>query len=255
MLDFALITTFFLVFIRMASFVFSCPIYAIPGIPPLVKAGLSFILAILVTPLVQSAALDFPGGLWGFSLAVISEVGVGLAIGFVCTLVFNVVKMAGQMMDFQIGFAMSAVIDPLSGSMNTLVAKLLHFLALVMFLNMDGHHALIRALVRSFEIVPLTAAGINGQVTLVVLRIFTDTFAMAVQIAAPIIAVLIITDLAMGLIGKTAPAMNIFMLGFPLKIAVGVLCLATLMPAFASVFKMLFDTLQKDLFLLMKGLA
>ncbi|RYD03091.1 hypothetical protein N752_22020 [Desulforamulus aquiferis] len=221
----------------------------------MVKAGLSFILAVLVTPLVQPAPIEFPGGMWGFLLAVMSEVGVGLALGLVCTFVFNVVKIAGQMMDFQIGFAMSAVMDPMTGGMNTLVGKFLHFLTLVVFLNIDGHHMLIRALVSSFEMVPLTAAGINGPVTLLVLRIFTDTFALAVQIAAPIIAVLVITDLSMGLIGKTAPQMNIFMLGFPLKIAVGVSCLAILMPAFASIFKMLFDTLQKDLFMLMKGLA
>ncbi|MCL5780218.1 MAG: flagellar type III secretion system protein FliR [Firmicutes bacterium] len=255
MLNLDFITVFFLVFIRMASFVFSCPLYAVPGIPPLVKAGLSFILAVLVTPLVQPPSLEFPGGMWGFGLAVFSEVGVGLALGLVCTFVFNVVKIAGQLLDFQIGFAMSAVMDPLSGSMNTLISKFLFFMTLVLFMNVDGHHALIRALIKSYEMVPLTAAGINGEVTLLIIRIFTDTFALAMQICAPVVAILVITDLAMGLIGKTAPQLNIFLLGFPLKIAVGVSSLAILLPALTSVFKYLFDTLQKDLLLLMKGLA
>lgn len=255
MLDYDLLITFFLVFIRMVSFIASCPLYAVPGIPGLVKAGLSFILAVLVTPMVEPSNLNFPGGLWGFGLAVISEVGMGLALGLVCTFVFSAVKMAGQMLDFQIGFAMSVVMDPLTGSMNTLLSRFLHFMTLVLFFNIDGHHSLIRALVKSYELVPLTTAGISGEATLLVIRIFTDTFAIAVQICAPVVAVLVITDLAMGLIGKTAPQMNIFMLGFPLKIAVGVTCLAIILPSFTSVFRILFDTLQKNLLLLMKGLA
>ncbi|WP_003544037.1 flagellar biosynthetic protein FliR [Desulfotomaculum nigrificans] len=255
MLDLTLITTFFLVFMRMVSFTFACPLYAIPGIPPLVKAGLSFILAILITPMVKPVSADLPGGLWGFGLVVFSEVGVGLVLGLVCTFVFNVIRMAGQLLDFQIGFAMASVMDPLSGSVNTLVSRFLYFLTLVLFLNVDGHHVLIRALAKSYELVPLNAAGINGEVTLLIIRIFADTFALAVQICAPVVAVLVITDLAMGLVGKTAPQMNIFQLGFPLKIAVGVASLAILLPALTSVFKILFDTLEKDLYLLMKGLA
>lgn len=255
MLNIALITTFFLVFIRMLSFIFSCPLYALPGIPPLVKAGLSFILALIVTPLVEPAATQFPGGLWGFALVVLSEVGVGLALGLVCTFIFSVIQIAGQLLDFQIGFAMAAVMDPLSGSMNTLVARFLYLMTLVLFMNVDGHHALIRALVKSYELVPLTSASINGDITLLIIRIFSDTFALAVQICAPVVAILVITDLAMGLIGKTAPQLNIFQLGFPLKIAVGVSSLAILLPALTTVFKYLFDMLQRDLLLLMKGLA
>ena len=255
MLNFTLLITFFLVFIRMVSFVFSCPLYAIPGIPPLVKAGLSFILAVLVTPVVQPVTSEIPGGLWGFGLVVFSEVGVGLALGLVCTFVFSVIKTAGQLLDFQIGFAMAALMDPLSGSMNTLVSRFLYFMTLVLFFNVDGHHSLIRALVKSYDLVPLTAAGINGGITLLMIRIFADTFALAVQICAPVVAILVITDLALGLVGKTAPQMNIFQLGFPLRIAVGVSSLAILLPALTSVFKLLFDTLQKDLLLLMKGLA
>jgi len=254
-LNFSLITTFFLVLMRMTSFVFSCPLYAVPGIPPLVKVGLSFILAVLVTPVVQPPDLAFPGGLWGFALAVFSEVGVGLALGFVCSLIFNIIRVAGQLLDLQIGFAMATLLDPLSGSMNTLISRFLYLMTLVLFLNVDGHHALIRAMVKSYELVPLTAAGINGEVTLLMIRIFAETFALAVQICAPVVAILVITDLALGLVGKTAPQMNIFQLGFPLKIAVGVISLAVLLPTLTSVFKLIFDTLQKDLLLLMKGLA
>ncbi|ABO50904.1 flagellar biosynthetic protein FliR [Desulforamulus reducens MI-1] len=255
MINLVYVTTFFLVFVRMLSFIFSCPLYAIPGIPPLVKAGLSLVLAALTAPLVEPAAASFPGGLWGLGLAVFSEVGVGLAIGLVCTFVFNAIRIAGQLLDFQIGFAMAAVMDPLGGGMNTLVSRFLFFMTLVLYMNMDGHHALIRALVKSYELVPLTAAAMNGELTLLIIRIFTDTFALAVQICAPVVAVLVITDLAMGLIGKTAPQLNIFQLGFPLKIAVGVSTLAILLPALTSVFKYLFDTLHKDLLLLLKGLA
>ncbi|WP_041275328.1 flagellar biosynthetic protein FliR [Desulforamulus ruminis] len=255
MLNFVLIATFFLVFIRMVSFIAVCPLFSTVGIPPLTKAGLAFILTVLITPMVQPVDPSFPGGLWGFALVVFSEVGVGLALGLVCTFVFNVIRIAGQLLDFQIGFAMSAVMDPMSGSMNTLVSRFLFFLTLVLFLIVDGHHGLIRALVKSYELVPLTTAGINGEISLLVIRIFADSFALALQIAAPVIAVLVITDLAMGLVGKTAPQMNIFQLGFPLKIAVGVSSLAILLPALTSVFKLLFDTLQRDLLLLMKGLA
>ncbi len=255
MLNIELIIVFFLVLIRMASFIVACPLFSMAGIPPLVKAGLAFTLAVLVTPLVQPPSLEFPGGIWGFGLAVFSEVGVGLALGFVCTLVFSVIRIAGTLLDFQIGFAMAAVMDPLSGSMNSLVGRFLYMMTLVLFMNIDGHHALIQAMVKSYQLVPLTAAGISGEVTLLIIRIFADTFTLAVQICAPVVAILVITDLSMGLVGKTAPQMNIFQLGFPLKIAVGVSTLAILLPALTSVFKYIFDTLQRDLLLLLKGLA
>ncbi|GAB6158014.1 flagellar biosynthetic protein FliR [Desulfotomaculum varum] len=255
MLNLVYITVFFLVLIRMASFVASCALFNLPGIPALVKAGLSFVLAALVTPLVMPAVPELPGGVWQFALVVLGEAGVGLGLGLVCTFIFNAARMAGQLLDFQIGFAMSAVMDPLSGSMNTLLSRFFFFLTLVLFMNMDGHHALIRALVKSYQLVPLTAAGINGEITLLMIRIFTDTFALAVQICAPVVAVLVITDLAMGLIGKTAPQLNIFQLGFPLKIAVGLSVLAVLLPALTSLFKYMLETLQKDLLLFMKGLA
>ena len=97
MLNFVLIATFFLVFIRMVSFIAVCPLFSTVGIPPLTKAGLAFILTVLITPMVQPVDPSFPGGLWGFALVEFSEVGVGLALRLVCTFVFNVIRIAGQL--------------------------------------------------------------------------------------------------------------------------------------------------------------
>ncbi|MEG6617316.1 flagellar biosynthetic protein FliR [Peptococcaceae bacterium 1198_IL3148] len=244
-----------LVFVRCSTFLWASPIFAIPGIPGQVKAGFAFVLTIIIYPIIAASGPEiFDGGL-GYIMMLVSEAAVGLAMGFVCTMVFNALRMAGQLIDLSIGYAMAQIMDPVTSSMNTPLGRFLYYVTLATFLCVDGHHGLIWGLVKSYQILPLNAAEMTGTAAIFLIRAFADTFTLALKVAVPIVAVLLMTDIALGVMGRTAPQMNIFMLGFPFKIMLGLLSLAVLLPLMGSIFASIFDQMQKDLLLLVKGLS
>jgi flagellar biosynthetic protein FliR len=113
----------------------------------------------------------------------------------------------------------------------------------------------LSGLFKSFQMVPLAGAEFRGDAALLLIRVFAKMFTIAVQICLPVIAVVLIIDVALGMTGKTAPQMNIFMLGFPIKIIAGIATLATMMPLLGRVFQYLFRMMERDLYTLFKGLT
>lgn len=245
--------TFLLVFFRAIAFMMSGPLFGLQGLTPLFKVGSALALAVVIFP---TAGLNapLPEGIWAFGLAVISETGVGLLMGMAVTMVLNSIKMAGSLIDLQIGYAMANIVDPVNGAMSTLISQYLYLLGLVFYLMMDGHYTLILALAKSYELVPLSAADFSGSVSLVLLKIFAGAFTVAFQVAAPILAVLLITDLALGFLTRTTPQINVFLTGFPVKIAVGLLTISFLIPLLGTVFHAIFNTIEGDLYSLMRAL-
>lgn len=244
-----------LVFIRCTAFLISSPIFAVPGIPAVVKSGFAFLLTIIIYPLAAAGEVNVNAGLLEYGLMAVSEAAVGLAMGIICTMVFNALLMAGQLIDLHIGFAVSQLMDPVTGSVNTLLARFMYYVSLATLLCVDAHHGLLWGLVKSYQILPLSAAEFSGTAVMFFIRAFADTVTMALKVAVPVIGVLLMIDIALGVMGRTAPQMNVFMLGFPFKIMVGLISLAVLLPLMGSIFAAVFDQMQQDLILLVKGLA
>ncbi|SHE69107.1 flagellar biosynthetic protein FliR [Desulfofundulus australicus DSM 11792] len=255
MLNYGAAATFILIFIRASAFLVAGPLFFFLNVPRSLKAFTALVLAVVLYPLVPGVEPDFPGGLVGFALAAAEEAGVGLVLGFVAGLVFQSLAVAGQIMDIQMGFFMASFFDPAMGHQSTLSSRFLYLLGMVLFFILDGHHVLIAALARSYELVPLAGASLDGVTTLAVVRIFARMVALGVQIAAPVVAVVLIIDLCLGLLGRTAPEMNIFMLGFPLKIALGILTLSIMVPLFGVVFRALVRMMEQDLYTVIRGLS
>ncbi|MCL6635659.1 MAG: flagellar type III secretion system protein FliR [Peptococcaceae bacterium] len=253
MLDPAQITIFFLVFLRAAAFLIAGPLYAFRGIPPMVKVGFALALAAVIFPVLEAGPP--PAGIWEYGLAAVEEIGVGLLLGTAVTMILNGVRMAGQFVDFQIGYAMATLMDPLNGVQNTLLSQYLYLLGMVFFLVTDGHYTLITGLVQSYRLVPLGAASFGGSAALALLKIYAGAFTIALQVSAPVLAVLVVTDLALGFLARTAPQINVFLTGFPIKIAVGLLTLSFLLPLLGGVFRWIFNSIERDLYLLMRVLV
>ena len=252
--DLGQISTFFLVFLRAAAFMMSGPLFSIKGVPPLLKVGFSLALAAVIFPVVEFKT-PLPDGFWGYGLAVISETGVGLLLGTAVTMILNSIRMAGQFIDLQIGYAMASLIDPMNGATSTLLSQYLYLLMLVFFLLMDGHYTLIMGLAKSYQLVPLSTASFSGSVSLVLLKIFSGAFTIALQVSAPVLAVLLVTDLALGFLARTAPQINVFLTGFPIKIAAGLLTISFLIPLLGTVLRTTFNMIEKDLYSLMRVLV
>lgn len=254
MLSYDLLPAFFLVFIRISAFVVSSPMMSFPGIPVGVKVGLSFLLSVVLFPVVKVTS-QFPAGPLEYAFALGREAFVGLALGLLCSLVFNCLVLAGYLIDVHIGFFMSTVFDPATGGQSSIIARFMYMLGLALFLNMDGHHLLIAGLAESFDLVPLNEAAVGGSAALVVVRAFAGMMNVAVQIAAPVVAVVLVIDVALGLVGRTAPQLNVFLLGFPIKIAAGIITLSIMIPLLGSVLRSIFDIMERDMLILMKGLT
>lgn len=254
MLDLGQASAFFLVFLRASAFMLAGPLYAIKGIPPLLKMTFSLALAVVVFPVLDPGG-PVPEGVWGYGLAVLSETGLGLLLGTAVTIVVNSFRMVGQFIDMQIGYAMANMLDPMSGVQGTLLSQYLYLLAMLFFLMLDGHHTLIAALVKSFELVNLGSASFNGSAALILARMFSGTFMIALQVSAPVLAVLLVSDLTLGFLARTTPQINVFLTGFPIKIAAGLLTLSFLIPLLGTVLRLIFNMLERDLYALMRVLG
>lgn len=255
MIDMDRLVVFFLIFIRISAFIVTAPFFEYRNIPNLIKICFALLLAGVIFSVLKTPELNVQGGVIGFGLVVLGEAGVGLMLGLIASFIFHGIRMAGQLIDFQLGFAMAMVYDPLTNIQTTIIARFLNLLALIFFLNMNGHYYLIESLVRSYDLVPLSAVVIKSDITEIMVKAFTGMFVLGFQLSAPIIAVLVVMDLAMGFVSRTVPQLNVFMLGFPLKIVVGILTLSAVVPVLGTLLQEVFKTMQNNMLLLLRGLT
>ncbi len=245
---------FFLVFLRAVAFLASSPLMAVKGIPVLVKIGFAFVLSLVVFPNLKTGLYPLSDNALVYILQAAGEVLVGLELGLMASLVLYLFRMAGHFMDIHIGYGLANVFDSMTGAQNTVIAHFLYMFALVIYLSLDGHYSLIMALARSYELLPFNAV-FSGGVSEVVLKAFAGMFTLAVQLAVPVMVVLLLTDTALGLVARMAPQMNIFVLGFPLKIVTGLLVLSVTLPLMATALSRFMSSIEKNLLLLLKGLS
>ncbi len=208
------------------------PIFASRTAPVRVRAALVFFLTLAMLPLIGSeppvlaadAGVAVMLGMLGF------EVMVGFAIGLVAQLTFGAVQMAGQLAGIQMGIGLSNLIDPQTQEHITSLAQWQNLLALLIFLSVDGHHVLIRAVADSFTVLPL-GGGLPAPAGFgMVLDLAGGLFVIALKIAAPVLVLLLLVNAAMGVLAKLIPQLNVFIVGFPLNVAAGLFVLAASQP-------------------------
>lgn len=246
---------FFLVLARITAFFIAGPLFSLANIPATVKVGLSFMVALVVFPLAASGSAVYPADGWAYIFALVRETLVGLAIGYTASLLVAALVYAGALMDIHIGFFMSQIFDPLSGSMAGILTRFMHLVGLAVLLALNGHHLIINALAQSFNLVPLNTAQVTGVSALFLIKVFAQMISIGVQIAAPLIAVMLIIDVTMGLLARTAPQINVFMLGFPVKIIAGLVTLGMMVPVLARIIYSLCDIIENDINILLRGLT
>ncbi len=241
---------FLLVFVRMSAFFLTMPLFSYRNIPAQHKIGLAFYMAVLVFFSIDKPALEI-GGM--FYLLILKEAAAGLAIGLFAFIILGAVQVAGGFIDFQMGFAIANVIDPQTGVQSPLVGQYLYTFALMLLLALDGHHLLLDGAFYSYQIIPVEQPGLMfGDVSFIihVMKTFSLMFAAAFQMAIPVVGSLFLVDIALGIVARTVPQLNVFVVGLPLKIAVSFLVLFIVMP----VFMMLIENLFEEMFYAMRGL-
>lgn len=211
---------FFWVLVRVSILFFLLPLFGERGIPALWKAGLSFVVALILTPVVPPPP-GYPNTAPEILVGVLSEAIMGLLLAFVVKLNFAAFQLAGQFMSFQMGFSMARAVDPATGAQSNSLSQFLYLFAILVFFAIDGHHLLLRALAASFDTVPPNSFHLNPSLSGILVKAGSQMFLIALKLAAPIMIALFLSNLCLGIVARTVPQMNILMIGFPINIGLG----------------------------------
>jgi len=231
--------SFILIFVRMAGLFLVSPIFGRRNIPSYLKVGLAFLMALILVNTIKLQKPVYDASLYAFAGLILKEALVGIVIGYVSYLVFTAIYIAGQIIDMQIGFGMVNVIDPISNIQVPVTSNLYFIMCMLVFLTLNGHHDLIKALFKSYEIIPLGGAVFGKNLLGDMINIFGNTFVIGFKIAAPVVAAMLIADIALGVLSKTVPQLNIFAVGLTMKVIVGMLVMFITLEMFKTVMEVL----------------
>lgn len=215
---------FILLLFRFSGLFLITPIFSTRIIPSRIKVGLSFLFAFITLPMITGSH-PFPIHQMMIVIEIMRELLIGLVIGFIAYLAFAAIQLAGRFIDMRMGFAIVNVADPIHGATLPLMGQFKNVLATLLFLAINGHHIMIKAIRHSFDIIPLGGAVLTNQSIEVLLRSSADIFVLGFKIGLPVVATLFVADIILGFMARTIPQLNIFVVGLPLKILVGFIML------------------------------
>jgi flagellar biosynthetic protein FliR len=231
--------TMILVLVRVTAMLALVPVFSQTQIPQLVRFGLGLLIAFVIVRTVPPMAPL--GSLGELTVAVLAQLFVGLVFGFVAFLLFTGIQFAGEIIDTQIGFAVVNIINPLTSQNVTVIGEFELALATLLYLAADAHHTLLAGIAGSFQLVPLPFAGAPELVAGDVMRFFAQSLFIVFQIAAPVAIALFLVNVMLGLMARVAPQMNVFVVGFPIQITIGLVMLIVSLPLLGAVFPSLID--------------
>lgn len=222
--DGAVLAAFVLVLARTSAWVLTTPFMAGKAIPGIAKLAVAIALSVFVVPTVKPA--DVPTDLVNFSGILVGQVIVGLVLGWATGLFFHAFEIAGTVIDTMSGFSIGMVFDPISGTQTSIYARFNNMLFLALLFVTNAHLTLIAGFIRSFGAIPpnqFPMFGMNGPAVLG--RAVSQLMVAALQIGAPILGALFLTEVALALAARFAPQANIFAVGMPLKVLVSILAM------------------------------
>lgn len=227
-MDFSALVAIGLVMVRVGTLVLASP--ALGGVfaPATVKIGLSLVLTFALLPVVS-----LPASLSVTALAavILREVGIGLALALAVRVLTAAAELGGHIAGLQLGLGYAATVDPASGARNNVMAAMYGSLALLLFLGLNGHHLLLRALVSSYQRLPIGTGGLNDSLVSAVTGMLGTVFVVGAQLAAPVVIVMLVVELAFGLIERAAVGADVHSLAPPARVIVGLTALAAALSA------------------------
>ncbi|MFQ5485480.1 MAG: flagellar biosynthetic protein FliR [bacterium] len=238
---------YFLGFLRILALISVAPVFGSRAIPFQLKIFLSLLLASILLPVAKNPIpkeeLFYPFLL----MASTKEVFIGLFFGFNTRLIFEAFQIAGRLIGNQMGLGMAELIDPVSGAQASPIGNFFSMIALVLFLQLNGHHLIINALHDSFSIVPISNQALMSSLTgQKMLTMFSDIFKIAIKLAAPALVTFALLELSMGIIARTSPQMNIFFIALPMRLGLGFIILIVSLPVFYLFFETILSSMKNN---------
>jgi len=245
-----------LVLARISGMFFMSPVFGRRNVPAIFTIGLILALTYITAAYypVYGEAIDVSSYV-ELAFYIIKELITGIIMGYVVLLAFSAFLLAGQLIDTQIGFGVVHVLDPHTNVQIPLVGNFNNVLAMVLFFAMDGHHNLIRLLMYSFEALPLGKAALTEDIALPLFHMFVEFFVLGLKMAVPVIASALLAEVIFGILVRVIPQMNIFVIGLPFKILIGLLVLFLTIPVLISVMDGTFMSMFKGIRSVIQGLS
>lgn len=220
---------------RILALVATAPLLGNPSVPVRIKLGLAVMITVLVMPLVEKSLpqIDPASGV-GFAI-LLQQVLIGIAMGLVMRIVFVAVEMAGELIGLQMGLGFAVFFDPQNSGQIDIVGRFLGVIASLAFLAIDGHLIMIALISQSFSTLPIGLEGMTNATFTTLANWGSEIFKSGLQLSLPVLTALLITNLALGVLTRVAPQLNIFAVGFPLTLSIGLLVMALSMPFYAPI--------------------
>jgi len=245
---------FVLIFARVMSLIAVAPIVGHQVVPIQVKVGLGLFVALVLYPVVAATHPVIDQSLAGIVFLVLKETAVGLLLGFVSGFILLGALMAGEFISLDLGLSMASVLDPDSGAQNTVLSEFLRIVMTLIFLLLNGHHFVLQALRMSFDTVGIGQFVITPGLSERLIVLTGTVFVVGIKLAAPIIVASFIVNVALAVLARVTPQINVFILNFQLKIGIGLALLMTAAPMMIYVFKKLLAGFEDNMIELVKAL-
>lgn len=247
---------FLIVLLRITGVFLMAPVLSHSSVSTTVKVGLAIVLAIILTSVMGPVDMAPITDLWFLAGIAIREILIGAVIGLFFQLLFYAAQTAGSLIGYQVGLAIATEFDPTMKGQVSIIGRFWFMVALLLFITMNGHHLIISALADSFRVIPPGSSSLtNGTVAEMLIKYTAYVFVVALKIAAPVMLTLFLTDVALGTLAKTMPTMNVFFVGFPIKIAVGLLVIALSLPIVSFVLEKSTHYLDRELELMVLAMG
>ncbi len=238
---------FTVVILRVGFILMLVPVFGSRMVPRRVRIGLALLMSILIYPYVSfrmPVSLDFRGMIPGF----FTEMFIGLTIGFITQMMFAGVQVAGQIAGYQMGFGIVNVIDPVTSQQVSITAQFYYLFTVLLFLATGTHRIFIQALIESFRLIPPFEAHLSGWSIKKIIDLSSNIFVLAVKVGAPVLAITLFVQVVLGIVARTVPQINVFIVGFPLQIGIGLIGIGLSLPLLASLMTSTFKGLGGDIF-------
>ncbi|MCK5145280.1 flagellar biosynthetic protein FliR [bacterium] len=226
-----------LLFARIGSFLSVLPVMGNRSVPVIAKIGLAGFLAFFMYSASGIQTISLPATLLGFILVAMKEVLIGLGLGFLSKMLFAGVQMAGELAGRQIGFAMARTFDPTFQTQASIISEFYMIIMMLIYLILSGHHFLLEGLADTYRFLPIGGDLAVAGIQVPFMKMASGIFVSCIRIAAPVLATLMLTNIALGILARTVPQMNVFMVGLPLRIGLGLIAMVLTIDLFVIIFQ------------------
>ncbi len=214
------LTNWMMVFVRVSAMLSVFPIFSTRNFPVQLRLALGALMALLICPSLPPAPAD-AGDFWGLTGLLVIEAAAGLLLGFAARMIFFALDLAGTVISTEIGLSLPASLNPMSDSQTVAPGLILYYLAAMLWLSLDMHHWLLAGFQKSYSYLPVGGAHLSEMFLSDIVARTSQTFVIALQLAAPVMAVSFIISLVFSVLGRAVPQMNVFAESFFIRIIVG----------------------------------